>query len=708
MPASSRNASLPFRASSGLAEWLGETESSLALTVRSDHSLAFISPGDDGSVRGVACRFECPTSLHVTPDRLLLATDHQVHELVDALKGGGTYEEYDRVYIPRHTHTTGAIGVRDLFQTDGGETHFVSTRYGTLAALSDVHSFRPVWQPWFAPNLRPDTVSRLTGVAPGRKGQARFATGVRLKSDGQLEQDVTLVSGVVVEVDSGSLVAEGLVVPLAPRLDGDTLYFLTAGDGKLRYLDPASGTVEIVASVSGYPCGLALHAGYAVVVTSPAPRELIAEIPVLKGAQTAPARGQPELHVIDLDTGRTIADANVGTENTEVGDVHVLPDTRHPTALGLSADLVRRTVVFETSEGAVYHRLTSGSSTPQRGNRRSAPPPSPGAESSNPISVSELDLLDAKEQGTRIAGNQAYNFYTGRMRAGDVAQRFSSLLPKRFIRRLRVGAVDASTPLIGVAATLGEQPIGIAAAAASTDADVATLHALKVLASHRGQGLGTELLERLEYLAEEAGAEVLQGSFRSSISSLAALERVLEKREWEPPKVKRYLYRGERSAVPDLFVQRLARNPAKGTLFKWEDLTDEERCNLQARLDPSADRPIPTALNPFQMQSRVEPSCSVGLRHEGRVAGWMITHRLSPDVLQYTCLYVEPEVRGPGVGPRLLAETIRRHAKRTEIPRFIWMVDVDKTRMHRFLDRRLGEVIDDRDKQLLAGKRLSS
>jgi GNAT superfamily N-acetyltransferase len=94
------------------------------------------------------------------------------------------------------------------------------------------------------------------------------------------------------------------------------------------------------------------------------------------------------------------------------------------------------------------------------------------------------------------------------------------------------------------------------------------------------------------------------------------------------------------------------------------------------------------------MPDRVVPDCSVGVRHDEQVAGWMITHRAGPDVLQFTCLYADPTLRGTGTGPALLGLAIRRYLEETDLPRCIWMVDAEKKRMQQYVERRLAPVID--------------
>jgi len=63
-------------------------------------------------------------------------------------------------------------------------------------------------------------------------------------------------------------------------------------------------------------------------------------------------------------------------------------------------------------------------------------------------------------------------------------------------------------------------------------------------------------------------------------------------------------------------------------------------------------------------------------------------------------------VRGPGVGLSLLARAILRQAEETDIPRFIWMVDAEHTRMHRFLSSRFASIIDTEDALLESAKQL--
>lgn len=251
----------------------------------------------------------------------------------------------------------------------------------------------------------------------------------------------------------------------------------------------------------------------------------------------------------------------------------------------------------------------------------------------------------------------------------------------------------------------GRDLIGVSVAAVSPDGSQGSVHAVGVLPDFRGQGLGTALLAGLEAAARSRGADRLVARYRSTVPGAAAIERLLEKRGWPPPARVRRLYGGRRDQVTVPFRDRLAEEVPRGDAFPWTALSASERQDIQLRLTGPSPT-VPRALSPFRMPGRVEVDCSLGVRHEGRVAGWMITHRAGEDVLQFTGLYVDPDLRGTGTGPALLEMAIRRYLDETDRPRCVWMVDADKKRMQRYVERRLASVIDSTADEIAARKSL--
>jgi len=713
-------ASLPsrlFQGTADLNDWLLETGSSLVVAIPRHDRLGLLRPHGDSAVSSDAStppsesgggvhvelhRIDRPTRLLAVRGRLFLSTDHQIHEFADVLAGDATYKGHDRAFVLRRTHTVGDVGIHNLREGPNQSLRFLAGRYNTLAALDDTHSFRSVWRLDDLPKGVSGQDHRLTGMALDTEGRPRFAT---VDTRDAASNGSSAASGGIVDVEHGTDVASGLPGPIHPVLQNGTLYFVTRSDRGLWTMPGTEDSVpKRVATVPGHPVDMQIRAGCAIISKSATPHDGRGD-----GVRDALQAG---LTVVRLSDGAVVAEVQTDPAVGPLSGVALLEGARSPALLSTDGSELRRTVTFRVGDGAVYHRLpedADGSDEAQDDDeeRPESTPPEADVADRTAAAVDALDLSDARRRESRVPVDQPYAFMTGTMRAADLMKRFKPLLPSRFVRRVRSQAIHPQTPLFGALALMDKQPVGIAAATRPTRTDESQLHALSVVPPQRGQGVATALLNRLEPVLAEQGAERIEAQYRESNATRRGLERVFEKCDWNAPRTVRRLYKGQRKNVPEAFIKKLAgRRMQTGESFPWGNLTTAEREDLQARLDPDAERSIPRPLSPFQLGDNVDYDCSLGLRYDGRVAGWMITHRLKPEVLQYTCLYVEPEIRGPGVGLSLLARAILRQAEETDIPRFIWMVDAEHTRMHRFLSSRFASIIDTEDALLESAKQL--
>jgi len=687
----SRSTDLGLRSSGHFPEWLAAAGISLVFTTYQTNRLFFVGLTPDGRLSGFERLFDRPMGLHATPDRLTMATRYQIRELVNVLPPDETHEGYDRVYVPRRTHVTGALDAHDVHRAPDGEILFVNTRYSCLARPSDTHSFRPVWQPPFLSSLVPEDRCHLNGLATDSAGRPRFVTAVSRSDVAAAWRDRREDGGIVIDVETGEIVADGLSMPHSPRLHEGDLYLVNAGTGELGRLDRDTGTFDPIAFCPGYGRGLAFHDGYALVGLSKPRRSRtfqgLALDDALRSKDVDPKCG---LFVIELSTGRTAHWMEFTSIIEEIYDVQVLPGVRRPMALGFKSDEIQRFITMETDDGPVQHRIALDDAPAASEARPEAEGDGAPAEASLPTS---LELPRPATGGRRLSGHRPYRLEVTSFTARQAIEGAAPLLPGRFKRQVRAGLLPPEAPLIGVLARHGTDLIGVSVAAADPDAAQATVHAVGVLPDFRGQGLGTALLARLEDAVRSRGAECLAARYRSTVPGAAAIERLFEKRRWQPPTRVRRLYGGRRDRVTAPFRDRLSEALPRGTAFPWTALSPSERQDIQRRLKGPSPA-VPRALSPFQMPGRIEADCSLGVRHEDRVAGWMITHRAGQDVLQFTCLYVAPDLRGAGTGPALLGMAIRRYLDETDRPRCVWMVDADKKRMQRYVERRLAAVID--------------
>ncbi|MEQ8791035.1 MAG: GNAT family N-acetyltransferase [Pirellulaceae bacterium] len=221
-------------------------------------------------------------------------------------------------------------------------------------------------------------------------------------------------------------------------------------------------------------------------------------------------------------------------------------------------------------------------------------------------------------------------------------------------RRLAVGAEHAGQPVGLALAVLGENE--------KHDAPSAEIVSLFVAKSHRGQGIGGSLLAEIERRMAAAGVRNAAITYPSGERPTAGIERMLARQGWSTPKPRMHLLRlGPDTHRTVRQAKWLAPRPLPEgcSLFPWTTLSDEERDEL---LDEQRRSPwFPAYISPFREAQLEDESTSLGLRYRGRVSGWMVTHRIQPDVLRYTSLFVRPEVPGRGVGLHLLREAITRH-----------------------------------------------
>ena len=70
------------------------------------------------------------------------------------------------------------------------------------------------------------------------------------------------------------------------------------------------------------------------------------------------------------------------------------------------------------------------------------------------------------------------------------------------------------------------------------------------------------------------------------------------------------------------------------------------------------------SVTPFTDDSRIDGPTAVGLRYKSQVIGWMVTHRISPQTIRFTSLFVSPDLRNKNLGVRVLASALARYAAR--------------------------------------------
>jgi uncharacterized protein (TIGR03032 family) len=277
-----------------------------------------------------------------------LATLNGIQRFDNVLRAGqATPEGYDALYAPHASWITGDLDVHDVgFGTDGRPV-FVNTLFGCVATVSDGHSFRPLWIPPFLSKLAAEDRCHLNGLALADRAP-RYVTAVSRSDVADGWRDKRRDGGIVVDVESGEIVAQGLSMPHSPRLHAGILWLLNSGTGELGRVDVATGRFEPVALCPGYARGLAFAGNHAIIGLSLARENRtfagLALDDALASRNTEPRCG---LAIIDLGSGEMTHWVRIEGLIRELYDVAVLPGVRRPSALGFIADEINRVISIE-------------------------------------------------------------------------------------------------------------------------------------------------------------------------------------------------------------------------------------------------------------------------------------------------------------------------------------------------------------------------
>ena len=157
--------------------------------------------------------------------------------------------------------------------------------------------------------------------------------------------------GVVIDVSSGEILAEGLSMPHSPRIREGRLWLLNSGAGEFGFVDLESGRFEPVAFCPGYARGLDFVGDFAVVGLSlPRENRTFSGLPLDEALRARDTEARCGLAVIDLNTGDMVNWVRIEGVVRELYDVAMLPDVRRPALIGFKSDEVRHVISIDETD----------------------------------------------------------------------------------------------------------------------------------------------------------------------------------------------------------------------------------------------------------------------------------------------------------------------------------------------------------------------
>jgi uncharacterized protein (TIGR03032 family) len=309
-----------------------------------------IGPLLDGRLSVFQRNFVRAMGLWATPQRLYLTSIAQIWRLENVLGPGQLATQqnihYERLYVPRMSHTTGDVDAHELGVDANDRLIFVNTKYSCLASFDPVHSFKAVWKPNFISKLAPEDRCHLNGLAM-QNGAPKYVTAVSRCDvvDGWRERRHE--GGILIDVETDRVVTEDLSMPHSPRLNAGALWVLDSGRGDLARVDARTGKRERVAFCPGFARGLSFWRGYALVATS-LPRD--GAFKGLELEDNIKAKdGEPRCgaYVIDTRNGDVLHWIRFEGAVRELFDAAFIPGVRAPMCVGLGNPEMRTLITFD-------------------------------------------------------------------------------------------------------------------------------------------------------------------------------------------------------------------------------------------------------------------------------------------------------------------------------------------------------------------------
>ncbi len=345
--------------------WLSEESISLALTTYEGGKLIIVGPGLNGETIVNERNFERCMALHVEKDRnIWISTHHNIWQLENALEPGKHLnDQWDRAYFPRSSHITGGVDMHEIMKANDGHLYGVVTGHNCIARITheEKGSFSPYWKPPFIDVVLPEDRCHLNGMCL-ENGELAYASMVSTSNKaGEWRKDRE-AGGLIMDMRTDEIVAEGLCMPHTPRMYNGGLWFLEAGKGYLCKLDVKTGEVERVLWRPGFLRGLHFYKDYAFICCS-CPRDKHFEgLPLDQELKDRDQEAQCSMDIIDLKKMECLHSITITGHVKEIYDVAILENCRQPLLYGIFGEDIRKIVVYgenQTEQGALGKRSTA-------------------------------------------------------------------------------------------------------------------------------------------------------------------------------------------------------------------------------------------------------------------------------------------------------------------------------------------------------------
>ncbi len=318
--------------SSGLAEWLHQESLSVFVSTYQHDCLVILSAPTESGLVWDAYPFDRPMGISVNHQELRLATRQHLWTFRNTASFTSG-PDAATVFRLNRVEGTGYLDAHDLVTTQDGQSYVVDTHHSCLREFDSGRTLKPVWQPDFVSDLKPEDRCHFNGVALD-EGTPRYATVVSQSDDPEGWRAHRRDGGAVIDITADQLVATGLSMPHSPRVYRDRVWLLNAGTGEFGFLAPQNGAFHPLVACPGFLRGLAFHGDYAVIgVSQSRKNNKFAGLALGDRLEEQNTEAICGLLFVNIESGETAHFLEFEEPLTELFDIQLLSGTRHPTLL---------------------------------------------------------------------------------------------------------------------------------------------------------------------------------------------------------------------------------------------------------------------------------------------------------------------------------------------------------------------------------------
>ena len=317
--------------SPSFAELLLQLNCSLAISTYQAGKLIIMSPKNSDQMIQLPRNFQRVMGIALDGDEMAVATKDEVIYMRNSPELAWHYPKspgvYDAMFMPRATYYSSYLDIHDL-EFGNGELYAVNTSFSCIVKIDKNYSFTPVWKPNFITELASEDRCHLNGMAM-KDGHPKYATAFNKGNTARSWKDTLGEQGILIDIDTNDIIAEGLEMPHSPRMFGDELFVLQSRNGAISKVDTKTGQLTEVRRLNYFLRGMDRVGDYLFVGFSRI-RKHSSIFGKLDISDRSPNAG---VAVIHIPTGAQVAELKYLASVEEIYDVKIIKGFKRPNIL---------------------------------------------------------------------------------------------------------------------------------------------------------------------------------------------------------------------------------------------------------------------------------------------------------------------------------------------------------------------------------------